>query len=333
MGLNQLAKDVVRGYNYSGNMTGKVNYKADTIYEILGLNKVNTRTLQAIDGNHYELRLLQVAQQLDIQMKPEQLKEFYETFECNTELLKEKNRRVSLHKLCRYIDKESERYPIGEKNACMWGYSYNRYKERTDPRIERKQNMAHDWLEYIGWCRELKYDLDNKFIYMPNNFKKVHDRTAEEYKALQDKKAAAEKKRREKLAAKKMAETKKAMEEIFSRNDGVDAFQIKGKGLILVVPQSGDEIRKEGEALHHCVGGYVDRVARGETNIFFIRKADHPEKSYFTMEWRNNKIIQCRGFKNCGMPADVQAFVKVFEKKMNEAIQGDNKKNAKRKAG
>ena len=130
-----------------------------------------------------------------------------------------------------------------------------------------------------------------------------------------------------------MAETKKAMEEIFSRNDGVDAFQIKGKGLILVAPQSGDEIRKEGEALHHCVGGYVDRVARGETNIFFIRKADHPEKSYFTMEWRNNKIIQCRGFKNCGMPADVQAFVKVFEKKMNEAIQGDNKKNAKRKAG
>lgn len=330
MGLNQLAKDVVRGYNYSGNMTGKVNYKADTIYEILGLNKVNTRTLQAIDGNHYELRLLQVAQQLDIQMKPEQLKEFYETFECNTDLLKEKNRRVSLHKLCRYIDKESKRYPIGEKNACMWGYSYNRYKERTDPRIERKQNMAHDWLEYIGWCRELKYDLDNKFIYMPNNFKKVHDRVAGEYKALQDKKAAAEKLRREKLAAKRMEQTKKAMEEIFSKNDGVDAFQIKGKGLILVVPQSGDEIRKEGEALDHCVGGYVERVAKGETNIFFVRKADHPEQSYFTMEWKNNKVVQCRGKSNCGMPPDVKAFVQVFEKKMQDAIQkGDT--NGKKK--
>ena len=158
-------------------------------------------------------------------------------------------------------------------------------------------------------------------------------RAQEKAKKNKKEEKATEKKRREKLAAKKMAETKKAMEEIFSRNDGVDAFQIKGKGLILVVPQSGDEIRKEGEALHHCVGGYVDRVARGETNIFFIRKADHPEKSYFTMEWRDNKIIQCRGFKNCGMPADVQAFVKVFEKKMNEAIQGDNKKNAERKAG
>ena len=230
----------------------------------------------------------------------------------------------------RYIDKESERYPIGEKNACMWGYSYNRYKERTDPRIERKQNMAHDWLEYIGWCRELKYDLDNKFIYMPNNFKKVHDRVAGEYKALQDKKAAAEKLRREKLAAKRMEQTKKAMEEIFSKNDGVDAFQIKGKGLILVVPQSGDEIRKEGEALHHCVGGYVERVAKGETNIFFVRKADHPEQSYFTMEWKNNKVVQCRGKSNCGMPPDVKAFVQVFEKKMQDAIQkGDT--NGKKK--
>ena len=332
MGLNQLAKDIAGDrYGYSG--VGKINFKGKTIYEILGLTKVNTRVLQSIDGNHYELRLLQVAQKCGIQMKPEQLKEFYETFGCNTTLLEQKDRRVSLHKLCKYIAKESERYPLGEKGGC-WQYSYMRYKERTDPRIERKQNMAKDWIEYLEWCRELKYDLNNMFIYMPTNFKKVHDRTAQEYMALKDKIAAAEKKRRERLAAKKMAETKKAMEEIFSKNDGVDAFQIKGKGLILVVPKTGDEIRREGEALHHCVGGYVERVARGETNIFFVRKADQPDKSYFTMEWRDNKIIQCRGFKNCGMPADVQAFVNVFAEKMLEAAKNDaGLEKSERKAG
>ena len=332
MGLNQLAKDIAGDrYGYSG--VGKINFKGKTIYEILGLTKVNTRVLQSIDGNHYELRLLQVAQKCGIQMKPEQLKEFYETFGCNTTLLEQKDRRVSLHKLCKYIAKESERYPLGEKGGC-WQYSYMRYKERTDPRIERKQNMAKDWIEYLEWCRELKYDLNNMFIYMPTNFKKVHDRTAQEYMALKDKIAAAEKKRRERLAAKKMAETKKAMEEIFSKNDGVDAFQIKGKGLILVVPKTGDEIRREGEALHHCVGGYVERVARGDTNIFFVRKADQPDKSYFTMEWRDNKIIQCRGFKNCGMPADVQAFVNVFAEKMLEAAKNDaGLEKSERKAG
>ena len=194
MGLNQLAKDIV-GNRYGYNGVGKINYKGKTIYEILGLSKVNTRVLQAIDGNHYELRLLQVAQKCGIQMKPEQLKEFYETFECNTTLLKQKDRKVSLHKLCKYIAKESERYPLGEKGGC-WKYSYMRYKERTDPQIERKQNMAKDWLEYLGWCRELKYDLNNMFVYMPNNFKYVHDRTAKEYQALQDKKAAAEKEKK-----------------------------------------------------------------------------------------------------------------------------------------
>ena len=181
-----------------------------------------------------------------------------------------------------------------------------------------KGNNKSGWMITFDW-----------FV-LPNNFKKVHDRVAEEYKALQDKKAAAEKLRREKLAAKRMEQTKKAMEEIFSKNDGVDAFQIKGKGLILVVPQSGDEIRKEGEALDHCVGGYVERVAKGETNIFFVRKADHPEQSYFTMEWKNNKVVQCRGKSNCGMPPDVKAFVQVFEKKMQDAIQkGDT--NGKKK--
>lgn len=100
-----------------------------------------------------------------------------------------------------------------------------------------------------------------------------------------------------------------------------------------MVPQSGDEIRKEGEALHHCVGGYVERVAKGETNIFFVRKADHPEQSYFTMEWKNNKVIQCRGKSNCGMPPDVKAFVQAFEKKMQETIDRDKKRQKTRRCG
>ena len=145
-----------------------------SIYEILGLNKVNTKLLQAIDGDHYELRLLQVAQEIGLQFKPEQLKEYYETFTCNTELLKQANRKATLHKIMKYITRESENYPIGESGEC-WRYSYMRYREREDPRIERKRNMAKDWLEYLKWCKELGYDLDDMFIYMPNNFKKKTD--------------------------------------------------------------------------------------------------------------------------------------------------------------
>ena len=322
MGLNKLAQGIINS-QHSGNMVGKIRKKGSTIYEILGLNKVNTKLLQAIDGDHYELRLLQVAQEIGLQFKPEQLKEYYETFTCNTELLKQANRKTTLHKIVKYISRESENYPIGEEGKC-WGYSYMRYREREDPRIERKRNMAKDWIEYLKWCKELGYDLDNMFIYMPKNFKKVHDRTAKEYQEHMDKKAAAEKKRREREAKKRMEETKRALEEILRENDNVqNAFQVKGKGLILVVPSSAEDIKAEGAALHHCVGTYVDRVARGETNIFFIRKEKEPDKPYFTMEWKNNDIAQCRGSHNCEMPPEVKAFTEAFKKKMLETIEKD----------
>lgn len=331
MKLNNLAVHLInhecRGYT-SG--VGKVNLKADTIYKILGLNKVNTRILQEIDGNTYHLRLLQVAQQIGHNFKPEELKEYYDTFACNTDLLKRSNRKVTLYKLVKYISKESEKYPLGDSGRCC-NYACMRYHEREDPRIERKKNMAKDWLEYLDWCKSLKYDLDNMFIYMPKNFKAVHDRTATEYQALQDRKAAAEKRRREAAAKRAMEQTKKAMAEIFKQNEGVDAFSIRGKGLILVVPQNGDEIRAEGAALHHCVGGYVERVARGETNIFFIRKAGEPDKPYFTMEWRNNDVVQCRGSYNRDMPPEVKAFVQAFKKKMLEAIEKGGKTDGRKK--
>ena len=77
-------------------------------------------------------------------------------------------------------------------------------------------------MDYLAWCKELKYDLTNMFFYFPKNFKKVHDRTAAEYQAVQDKKAA-EKKRREEERIKREAEVmKKLLEEMLKENAGID---------------------------------------------------------------------------------------------------------------
>ena len=217
-----------------------------------------------------------------------------------------------------FVEREGSNYRVGERGGC-WRYSYMQRKERPDIREERLQNCAKDWLDYLAWCKELKYDLTNMFFYFPKNFKKVHDRTAAEYQAVQDKKAA-EKKRREEERIKREAEVmKKLLEEMLKENAGIDnAFLIKGKGLILRVPRDAQEIKNEGAALHHCVGTYVDRVAKGQTHIFFVRRVEEPDTPYFTMEYNNGRVIQCRGSHNCGMPASVKAFVAAFEKLMKE---------------
>lgn len=35
------------------------------------------------------------------------------------------------------------------------------------------------------------------------------------------------------------------------------------------MPRDAQEIKNEGAALHHCVGTYVDRVAKGQTHMSF----------------------------------------------------------------
>lgn len=304
MGLNNIAKEVLE--ERFGYQTGKIKKDGKTIWEIIGLNKVNTRVLQQIDGNYDELRLLQVAEKEGMQLKPEQLKEYYEVFGCNTNLLHKSERKVSLHKLSKYIIKESENYPIGEEGSC-WRYSFMSNIEREDVRFERMRNAAKDWLEYLDWCREMKYDLSNMFIYMPKNFKKVHDRTAKEYQDFKDEKI----KRKKKMMEKKI-------KEVLKEASDDPAIMMETKGLELLVPKDAEEIREEGRVLHHCVGTYVERVAKGETMILFVRRKKRLEEPYFTMEFKEGKVVQCRGKNNCGMPKDVKAFVDEFERKMNQ---------------
>ena len=279
-----------------------LNEKGTDLGSILRLNmkdhpnKTNIRILRQIDASVAQLVLMQHIDREGIRIEPDVLVRYFNIFNVNSDLLKPRNRHASLHKICRYIEDQQER----EKRRKL-----------TD--------IGKDWCDYLSWCRELRIDLTDPYHYFPPDFYKEHDRVAKVYQAHLDEVEAEKKRQREAEAKKKMEAAKAAMAEIFRSNVGVDAFSIKGKGLILVVPTCAQDIRDEGEALHHCVGSYIDRVAKGETNIFFVRKADAPTVPFFTMEFKNGKVVQCRGNRNCGMPPEVEAFTKVFEQKMQEA--------------
>lgn len=167
-------------------------------------------------------------------------------------------------------------------------------------------------------------DVTNRGLLSEESDPKVHDRTAAEYQALQDKKATEEKRREEERVKREAEVMKKLLDEMLKENAGIDnagidnAFLIKGKGLILRVPRDAQEIKNEGAALHHCVGTYVNRVAKGQTHIFFVRRVEEPDTPYFTMEYNKGRVIQCRGSHNCEMPQSVKTFVAAFEKLMKE---------------
>lgn len=78
-----------------------------------------------------------------------------------------------------------------------------------------------------------------------------------------------------------------------------EKFEYADDNFSIVVPKEMNKITKEGVYLHHCVGGYISRVAEGRTNILFLRKNEEIDIPFFTIEVsNNNEIIQIHGLYN-----------------------------------
>jgi hypothetical protein len=91
-----------------------------------------------------------------------------------------------------------------------------------------------------------------------------------------------------------------------------EKFEYADDNFSIVVPKEMNKITKEGVYLHHCVGGYISRVAEGRTNILFLRKNEEIDIPFFTIEVNNhNEIIQIHGLYNrwLGNEPDAVKFV------------------------
>jgi hypothetical protein len=81
---------------------------------------------------------------------------------------------------------------------------------------------------------------------------------------------------------------------------------------VVEVPKLTTDIKEEGKVLSHCVGSYIDRVIRGETQIIFLRKATGIP--LVTLEVRGKVLIQAKGFANRGITKEEQGFIKTYAK-------------------
>lgn len=194
--------------------------------------------------------------------------------------------------------------------------NYRRYidmmRHTTIGKIRRymeKQGIKHDsdYLDYLGWIEEMGYDMRSNFNLFPGRFLDVHDQKMEEYQHFRSERAKEE----ARIFNEMMAKAREQMQED-------DPARMEYSGLFIRPPYRLEELKQEGEVLHHCVATYTERVAKGETMIFFIRKIEAPDMPYFTLEWKHGRIIQCRGMRNCDMTPAVKTFTCIFAEKMQE---------------
>lgn len=84
--------------------------------------------------------------------------------------------------------------------------------------------------------------MNSSFVLYPANLCEAHDKAARRVKQKAD--------------ARMRREFKRAYQRISRRLD------YERDGMKFLLPATPEELAAEGSALHHCVGGYADRVAR-----------------------------------------------------------------------
>lgn len=146
---------------------------------------------------------------------------------------------------------------------------------------EGLRRKTGDWADYIEIAEKLGWDLKDDFILFPKDFWEAHDRASNLLKIENVKK--------QNKAVAKIAK-------LLNRE-----YKMEGKEFFIRAAVNAEEIVAEGQALHHCVATYVDRVAKGETGILVMRSVKEPDKPLYTIEVRNGVLIQCRGKNNRDM--------------------------------
>lgn len=169
-----------------------------------------------------------------------------------------------------------------------------------------RNQEVNDYHDYLQLAAGLGYNLDDDWILYPKNLKERHDQLTEEQN---ERKAELEKESDDKKDRKLKRTIKRK---------GWTRYEMETEQLLIRLPKCAHEIRKEGNAQHHCVATYMDRMVAGETCILFIRKKEEPDKSYYTVEVRDDEVIQVRGKYNVAPSEDVEEFMKIFKKNLRK---------------
>ena len=168
-------------------------------------------------------------------------------------------------------------------------------------------NILKQWKDYLGFCEELGYDLKNTFVLFPKDLTSAHDLASLEV----FRKREAEKKEQLQAEENKWKKLHCTYLEKYQWTDGK---------YMVVVPNDLFSIKEEGHVLRHCVGTYVSKILEEESIILFIRRTEDPDKSFYTLEVKEDQIKQCHGYRNKDMTKEVERFVEEYKKAVLQPI-------------
>lgn len=262
-GFEELVKELI--YHRRKN-SRTFNWNETDYLKAFGLSKQELREFREAEADWRLISEYKMLRNRKLTTEFRDLKEFQESFGYETHEVLQSCRKwkVKPMRLGRYLSKFCGGCPGGVRDIrAAWQH----------------------WKDYVTMAQELGWDLKEETVLLPADLYGRHDEAAEE-KALKDEREMSEQLKAEREAARALLEKRKkkydfAMDDYF--------IQIAG---------CAEDVRREGKALQHCVGGYAERHMKGKTTILFLRKKKTPDVSLYTIEMDGDRLVQIHGFRN-----------------------------------
>lgn len=112
-------------------------------------------------------------------------------------------------------------------------------------------------------------------------------------------------------------------QEMFKLSVAKESYQklvLNDKEYSVIIPETTDDLVKEGNQLSHCVASYVNDITNDKCKILFLRRTEELDRPLATIEIRGVNIRQARGFANRTIGANERKFIKDWAE-INELVE------------
>lgn len=189
------------------------------------------------------------------------------------------------------------------------------YLVKQQKKMEEKSvsSVLGIWKDYLRMAEINGLDTRDGIIYRTSELEKRHD----EMVRLREKLKMEEEE-------KEVLKNYPALNRVLASLKGKYDFQ--DKEYAVIVPENVADLIHEGNFLHHCINKsdrYYERIVKGESYIFFVRKTDRMSVPYYTVEAEpGGTIRQIRTEYNRQKDdyADVSRFMQKWQKKIAKRL-------------
>lgn len=119
-----------------------------------------------------------------------------------------------------------------------------------------------------------------------------------------------EKEREKRLTQAKLAKKLEKMKKI----------KLEIGNFIIKTPDTASELKQEGLKLQHCVYNYLDRIVANKTKVLFLRKKANPDTPFYTIEIKDNQVMQVRGLNNVAEKKYIALVNKWYKKGLLKGV-------------